>query len=111
MEVHKTMGPGLLESVYEHCLFEELKSQGINARCQVYVPLFYKGKELEASYAIDILVEDEIVLELKAVTDLHPVYEAQVISYLKLSEKRLGFILNFHVPRMKEGIRRFVNGL
>lgn len=111
MEVHRTMGPGLLESVYERCLLAELESQGIKASSQVYVPLIYKGVDLEASYAIDILVENEIVIELKAVTDLHPVFEAQVISYLKLSQKRLGFLLNFHVPRMKEGIRRFVNGL
>lgn len=111
MEVHRTMGPGLLESVYERCLLAELESQGIKATGQVYVPLIYKGIDLEANYAMDILVENEIVIELKAVTELHPVFEAQVISYLKLSQKRLGFLLNFHVPRMKDGIRRFVNGL
>lgn len=111
IEVHRNMGPGLLESVYEHCLLAELHSQRIKTGGQVRVPLIYKGEELDASYAIDILVENEIILELKAVTELHPVFEAQVISYLKLADKKLGFILNFHVPRMTEGIKRFVNGL
>ncbi len=111
IEVHRAMGPGLLESIYEDCMIAELKLRGIKTQCQVRVPLVYKGQELHSDYLIDLLIEEEIILELKAVTDLHPVFEAQTISYLKLAEKKLGFLLNFHVPIMKNGIKRFVNGL
>ena len=108
--VHMEMGPGLLESVYEYCLLREFELRGINAKNQVSIPLFYKGELLPKDFRIDILVENEIVLELKAVDTLLPVHEAQIISYLKLSEKKLGFLLNFNVDLMKRGIRRFVNG-
>ncbi len=107
--VHKEMGPGLLESVYEYCLAEELYLRKLNIRNQVAVPLFYKGKELKKDFRIDILVEDEIIIELKAVDVILPVHEAQIISYLKLSEKKLGFLINFNVPLLKQGFRRFVN--
>ena len=107
--VHKEMGPGLLESVYEYCLLKELESRNIYAESQVSVPLFYKGELLTKEYRIDILVEKEIILELKAVDTILPVHEAQLISYLKLADKRLGFLLNFNVDLMKNGIRRFVN--
>ncbi|MCK4344755.1 MAG: GxxExxY protein [Bacteroidales bacterium] len=107
--VHKEMGPGLLESVYEYCLAEELYLRKLKIRNQVPVPLFYKGKELKKDFRIDILVEDEIIIEIKAVDFILPVHEAQIISYLKLSEKKLGFLINFNVPLMKQGFRRFVN--
>jgi GxxExxY protein len=107
--VHKEMGPGLLESVYEACLLKELDLRGIYADSQVYLPLFYRGEELNKDYRIDILVEKEIVLEIKAVEILLPIHEAQIISYLKLADKRLGFLINFNVPVLKNGFRRFVN--
>jgi len=107
--VHKLMGPGLLESVYELCLFKELELRNISVINQKIIPLIYKGFELSKDYKIDLLVEDEIVLELKAVEEILPIHEAQVISYLKLADKRLGFLVNFNVPLMKNGIKRFVN--
>jgi GxxExxY protein len=107
--VHKEMGPGLLESVYELCLLKELQLRGINAENQVLIPLFYKGEQLNKDFRIDILVEKEIVIELKAVDMLLPVHDAQIISYLKLTNKRLGFLINFNVPLLKEGFNRFVN--
>ena len=107
--VHKEMGPGLLESVYEYCLIAELRSRGIKAEGQVYLPLYYKGVELDKDFRMDILVKDEIVIEVKAKDVLLPVYEAQIISYLKLADKRLGFLINFNVSLLKDGFRRFVN--
>lgn len=107
--VHKEMGPGLLESVYELCLLKELQLRGINAENQVLIPLFYKGEQLNKDFRIDILVEKEIVIELKAVDMLLPVHDAQIISYLKLTNRRLGFLINFNVPLLKEGFNRFVN--
>ncbi len=107
--VHREMGPGLLESVYELCLLRELQLRGIFAENQIPVPLFYKGEDLNKNYRIDILVEKEIVIELKAVEYILPVHEAQIISHLKLTDKRLGFLINFNVPLLKEGFRRFVN--
>lgn len=110
IEVHRTMGPGLLEKIYEDCMIEELNARNIQSERQVHVPLVYKGTDLDSTYRIDLLIEGEIILELKAVTEHHPLFDAQIISYLKLADKKLGFILNFHVPIMKNGIKRFVNG-
>jgi GxxExxY protein len=107
--VHKEMGPGLLESVYELCMFKELQLRNIFVEHQVPVPLFYKGEDLNKDYRIDILVENEIIIELKAVDFVLPVHEAQIISYLKLTDKRLGLLINFNVPLLKEGFKRFVN--
>jgi GxxExxY protein len=107
--VHKEMGPGLLESIYELCLMKELQIRGLYVQSQVSIPLIYKGFELSKDFRIDILVENEIILELKAVDMLLPVHEAQLISYLKLADKRLGFLLNFNVALMKEGLMRVVN--
>jgi GxxExxY protein len=109
IEVHREMGPGLLESVYEICLEDELKAQGIECKRQIVVPLIYKGKVLSKDFRIDLLVENEIIIEAKAVEFLLPVHEAQVISYLKLSNKKLGFLINFNVPLLKDGFHRFVN--
>lgn len=110
-EVHRHLGPGLLESVYENCLEIELKHRGIKTDRQVPVPLKYKNVDLEKEFYIDLLVEDKIIIEIKAVETLIPVFEAQLLSYLKLADKRLGFLVNFNVPLIKYGIRRFVNGL
>jgi len=107
--VHKEMGPGLLESVYEFCLFKELSLRNIAVENQVVVPLIYKGFELTKEFRLDILVENEIILELKSVDSILPVHSAQLISYLKLADKRLGFLINFNVPTIKDGIKRFVN--
>ncbi len=107
--VHKEMGPGLLESVYEMSLMKEFELRKIYAVNQISLPLFYKGHELGKSFRIDILVENEIILEIKSSEIMHPVYEAQIISYLKLAGKRLGFLINFNVPLLKNGFKRFVN--
>ena len=107
--VHREMGPGLLESVYELCLLKELRLRKIHVEHQVSVPLFYKGEDLNKDFRIDLLIENEIVVELKAVDCILPVHEAQIISYLKLTDKRLGFLINFNVPLLKDGFRRFVN--
>ncbi|MNE94957.1 hypothetical protein D3C80_1929820 [compost metagenome] len=103
------MGPGLLESVYEMCLLTELQLRNIFTECQVVIPLQFKGFNLSKEYRIDILVEKEIIIELKSVDTLLPVHEAQIISYLKLADKRMGFLINFNVPIIKNGFRRFVN--
>jgi len=109
MTVHKEMGPGLLESVYQQCLAKEFNFRDISYQTEVNIPLKYKGFVLNKDYVIDILVENEIVLELKAVESILPVHEAQLISYLKLADKRLGFLINFNVPLLKNGFKRFVN--
>jgi GxxExxY protein len=107
--VHKEMGPGLLEAVYQQCLVKELIIRDVKVNTMVPVPLQYKGYMLNKDYVIDMLVADEIILELKAVEVLLPVHEAQIISYLKLANKRLGFLINFNVPLLKNGFKRFVN--
>ena len=109
LEVHKIIGPGLLESVYEMCLLRELQLRNILAECQVTIPLQYKGFNLSKEYKIDILVEKQIIIELKSVDSILPVHKAQLISYLKLADKRMGFLINFNVPLIKSGFRRFVN--
>jgi GxxExxY protein len=107
--VHKEMGPGLLESVYELCLAKELQLRGIKVERQVYLPLYYRGEDLGKDFRIDLLIEDEIIIEIKAVEGVLPVHEAQIISYLKLADKKLGLLINFNVPLLKHGFRRFVN--
>ncbi len=110
IRVHKEMGPGLLESVYEICLIKELSLRKIKTESQVFLPLNYRGYELNKDFRIDLLVENEIIIEIKAVEVLLPVHEAQIISYLKLADKSLGFLINFNVPLLKNGFKRFVNG-
>lgn len=107
--VHKEMGPGLLETVYPHCLVKALRMRNIAVETMVPIPLVYKGYLLNKDYVIDILVENEIIVELKSVEGILPVHEAQIISYLKLADKRLGFLINFNVPLLKNGFKRFVN--
>ena len=109
LEVHKIMGPGLLESVYEMCLMRELQLRNIFTESQVAIPLQFKGFALSKEYKIDILVEQKLIIELKSVEALLPVHEAQLISYLKLADKRMGFLINFNVPIIKSGFKRFVN--
>jgi GxxExxY protein len=111
IEIHTQLGPGLLESAYEECLFHELKSNGFKVEKQKALPLVYKGVNLEAGYRIDLLVEDKIIVELKAVEELNDVHLAQVLTYLKLSGCKLGLLMNFNVYRLKDGIKRVVNGL
>jgi GxxExxY protein len=107
--VHKIMGPGLLESIYEQCLMKEFELRMIKAKNQVPISLVYKTQELSRELKIDILVENEIILELKSSEIMHPVYDAQIISYLKLTNKKLGFLINFNVPVLKDGFKRYVN--
>lgn len=111
IRVHKEMGPGLLESVYQQCLVKEFALRGVNVQTMVAIPLTYRGFTLDKDYVIDILVENEVIIELKAVEFLLPVHEAQIISYLKLADKRLGCLINFNVPLLKDGFKRFVNKL
>jgi GxxExxY protein len=111
IEVHRELGPGLLESVYQVCLVEELKNQGIIFNEQVRVPVQYKGYTLDKEFLIDILVDNQIVVELKAVEIILPVHEVQLVTYLKLADKKLGLLINFNVPLLKDGIRRRVNNL
>ncbi len=108
IEVHRELGPGLLESAYEECLCFELTQLGIPFRRQVPLPVTYKGTQLNCDYKIDILVDDKILLELKSVDVLLPIHEAQILTYLKLSGCKLGLLINFNVPLMKDGIKRFV---
>jgi GxxExxY protein len=107
--VHRELGPGLLESAYEYALLTEFELRSIKAVNQVQTQLFYKGFNTGKYYVMDILIEDEIVIEIKCCDTVLPVHTAQVISYLKLSQNKLGFLVNFHVPVMKEGIKRYVN--
>jgi len=108
IHVHSALGPGLLESVYESCLEWELRSRGIGVQRQVAFPVRYGGVERTAGLRVDCVVDDLVILELKAVEAIQPLHEAQLLTYLRLSGRRLGFILNFNVPRMKDGIRRKV---
>ena len=110
IEVHKYLGPGLLETVYEICLVEELEQRGLNVQQQVRLPLYYKGQLTNKYFVIDLLIEDEVILELKAVDKVLPVYENQLMTYLKLTQKNLGLLINFNVPRLIDGIRRRLNG-
>lgn len=109
--VHKEMGPGLLEAVYHQCMVYELRSRDLFCDTMVMVPLIYKGNTLHKDYVIDILVEKEIIIELRSVEGILPVHEAQIISYLKLANKKLGLLINFNVPLIKNGFKRFVNNL
>jgi len=107
-KVHSFLGPGLLESVYESCLLIELETRGLNVQRQVNVPIVYHGHTIEPGLRLDLLVEGRIILELKAVEKMNPLFESQTITYLKLSGKRLGFLVNFNVVYIKEGIKRII---
>jgi len=108
IEVHRTLGPGLLESAYEECLCHELHLRGLTFERQVDLPVLYKGLQLDCGYKMDLVVEREVVLELKCVEKILPVHEAQLLTYLKLSGKRVGLLINFNVPLLTQGIIRRV---
>ncbi len=110
VEVHRALGPGLLESAYEECLCYELTALGMKFHRQHPLPIVYKTVHLDAGYRLDIVVENALILELKSVEALLPVHEAQILTYLKLSGIRLGLLINFNVPMVTKGIKRFVNG-
>ena|SRR5436190_21132298 len=108
MKVHSALGPGLLESAYAVCLRHELIKRGLRVTSEVPVPVVYDGIKLEAGYRLDLVVEDTVVVELKAIEALAPIHQAQVISYLKLTGKPIGLLINFHSLHLKDGIKRFV---
>jgi GxxExxY protein len=107
--VHSKLGPGLLESAYEACMAYELTKRGFNVERQKSQPLVYDELDIEVGYRLDIVVDDKIIIELKAVEQLAPIHQAQLMTYLRLSEKSLGFLINFTVPLIKDGIRRVAN--
>jgi GxxExxY protein len=110
IEIHKELGPGLLESAYEECLAYELSKAGLRFERQRALPVQYKEVKLECGYRLDFVVEDSLILELKAVTELHPIHEAQLLTYLKLDRKPLGLLINFNVPALKHGVKRVACG-
>jgi GxxExxY protein len=110
MKVHSALGPGLLEKAYQVCLAHELRKNGFNVKTEVKMPVIYDGVRVELGYRIDLLVNDCVIVELKCVEKIIPVHEAQIISYLKLSKKRVGLLINFHVLHLRDGIKRFIEG-
>ncbi len=111
MKVHTALGTGMLESTYEICLIHELKKRKFIVQSQLALPVMYDGIKLDGGYRIDLLVENAVIVELKAVERILPIHEAQLLSYLKLSGKKLGLLLNFNVVHLKNGIRRMVNNI
>ena len=111
IEVHRALGPGLLESAYEECLCREFSLQNINFERQKGLPIEYKGVKLDCGYRLDIVVEQLVILELKSVSRIEAIHDAQLLTYLKLAQLKLGILLNFNVPVMKQGIKRIVNNL
>jgi len=107
--VHRELGPGMLEGAYEVCLVHELVRNGLKVERQVVLPIAYQGITLDAGYRLDLVVEDSVIVELKTVERLHPVHEAQLLSYLRMSDLRLGLLINFNVKLLRDGIKRVVN--
>ena len=110
IEIHRELGPGLLERAYEECLAYELSQAGLRFERQRALPVRYKEVRLDCGYRLDFVVEDALIVELKAVADLHPIHEAQLLTYLRLDHKPLGLLINFNVPTLKQGVRRVVWG-
>lgn len=110
IDVHKELGPGMLGGAYEICLVHELVRNGLKVDRQVVLPIVYQGIKLDAGYRLDLIVEDSVIVELKVVERIHPVHEAQLLSYLRMSDMRLGLVINFNVKLLRDGIRRVVNG-
>ena len=108
IEVHKTVGPGLLEGVYEECLCHELKLRNLSFKRQIIVPVIYKDVTLDCGYRLDLLVENTVILELKSVDRIHPIFEAQLLTYMRMLQKPVGLLINFNVPILKSGIVRKV---
>jgi len=111
IEVHRALGPGLLESAYEKCLCYELNQRGLTFERQRSLPVIYKGQKIDCGYKLDVVVENTIILELKSCEEIEPIHKAQLLTYLKLSGFKLGLLLNFNVPFLREGIVRIANGL
>jgi GxxExxY protein len=111
MKVHTALGPGLLENAYEICLKYELEKRDLRVQQQVALPVMYDGVRIDLGYRLDLLVEDQVIVELKTVDRMMPVHEAQLLSYLKLSNRRLGLLINFNVVHLRTGIKRMVNNL
>lgn len=111
IKVHTVLGPGLLESAYQKCMEYELGKNGLKAECEVVLPVVYEKIKIDAGYRIDMIVEDSIIIENKTVEKLMPIHEAQLLTYLKMKNCKLGFLLNWNVSRMKDGIKRMVNNL
>ena len=109
MKVHSALGPGLLESAYLACLAHELRSRALAVRLQVPLPILYEAVRIHVGYRVDMLVENAVIVELKVVRKLHPIHEAQLLFYLKLAERKLGLLINFHVVHLRDGIKRMVN--
>lgn len=109
IKVHRALGPGLMESAYQHCYAYELRKRGLRVNCELLLPIQYDGQQIDAGYRIDMLVEGCLIIENKAVEKLLPIHEAQLLTYLKLRDCRIGFLLNWNVPLMKQGIQRMVN--
>ena len=109
MNVHTALGPGLLENAYEACLAHELEKRGLEVERQKELPIQYDGQTIDAGYRLDLLVDNTVIVELKAVADIAPIHHAQIISYLKLGKKPVGLLINFNVQRLKDGIKRFAN--
>lgn len=107
--VHTELGAGLLESVYERCLAIELRSRGLAVEAQVPVPVFYKQEKIDLAFRADLIVENEIIVEVKAVSELHPLHIAQLLNYLKIRRSRLGLLVNFNILHLREGIKRVIN--
>lgn len=111
IEVHRHLGPGLLESVYETCLIRELRNRGFDCKSQVSLPVYYKGEQIDKEFYIDLLVENEVIVELKTTEKILPIHKAQTMTYLKLSNKKLGLMINFNVPLLVNGFERVLNGI
>ena len=112
IRVHEELGPGLLESVYEQCLAMELRENGLSVETQVPVPIVYRGRQIaKEGFRLDLLVENTVVVELKSVEEMKPLYGKQLLTYLRLAGKEIGLLINFNVPLLKDGIERVVNGL
>jgi len=110
MKVHTALGPGLLESAYHACLAHELRKHGLAVASQVGLPVIYDGEKLDLGYRIDLIVGDVVIVEVKCVESINPVHQAQLLSYMRLSGRRVGLLINFHVERLKNGIKRMVDG-
>jgi GxxExxY protein len=110
MKVHTALGPGLLESAYRACLLHELRKQGLAVASEVGLPVFYGGEKIELGYRIDLIVADQVIIEIKCVEAINPVHKSQLLSYMRLSGKRVGLLINFHVEHLRDGIRRMVDG-
>ncbi|NIK73580.1 GxxExxY protein [Thermonema lapsum] len=108
IEVHRNLGPGLLESAYEECLYYELNELGLNVKRQLALPLIYKGVKLDAGYRIDLLVENKVIIEIKSVDAIAEIHKAQLMTYMKLANIKIGLLINFNVSRLKDGIIRWI---